>query len=292
MYFDLGQCDLTRLVLDARQGPAEAQAAFDAASLLVFRRLQRNRLLDDDLRQDFFLAFLPSLRKMIDRFTYQGVRFEHFLAIVMKKRLNSHFRSQRRSRLLWCIAGDASFAPSYGGDEPQPSPVYARLAEVLGVGTDGLPTPAARKWFLVWMLKHCRHLEPADFALTARFTGCDETWLRERAAGLMAQRRCQDMRLEKLRQRRNKLFVRSRILELRIARETDPVEKRALVCDLEIKRASLSNTIRSISRIAWNPSHLAIARTLGFPKATIDTIISRIRHRLETRAAENETSIA
>jgi DNA-directed RNA polymerase specialized sigma24 family protein len=290
---DLSPRELTRLALEAREGKTDGNAVLAECLLFVYRKLQCNPFLDEDVRQDFFIAILPYLKKFLERFVFRGIPLERCLTMIVKKRLNSFFRSQRRDRFLWFISQDASFAPVYAAEDPAPSPLYARLAELLGAGPDGrLPTPTARKWFLVWMLKHCRHLSADDLALTARVAGCDEAWLRERAEGLCALRSPQTRRLEKLRQRRNRLFVRARVLELRIIRELDADAKKTLVKELETKRRALRNAVRSISRIAWDPSHLMIAKALGLPKGTVDTIVARIRRLLEARVEEKASFTA
>ncbi len=290
---DLSPYPLTRLILDARAGRTTDEAVLAECSIFVYRKLQRTRGLDEDIGQDFFIAFLPYLKKFISRFEYRGIPFERCLSSIVKRRLNSFYSSLRRENVLWSMCRDPSFAPAYSPEGPASSPLYARLAELLRREPDGrLAKAAARKWFVVWMLMHCRHLTPADFALTARLTGRDEAWLRERAESLVARRRPQDVRLEKLRRRRNRLFVKARLMELRLRRELDDEARAALAAKIEKARRSLRKAVKNISRIAWNPSHLMVAQALGLPKGTVDTIVSRIQRLLASRAEAKESASA
>ncbi|MBN2353394.1 MAG: hypothetical protein JXD23_12540 [Spirochaetales bacterium] len=293
MMIDLSPYPLTRLILDARAGRTTGEAVLAECSLFVYGKLRRIRGLDEDVRQDFYIAFLPYLKKFMDRFEYRGISLECCLSAILKKRLNSFYRSLRHENFLWSICQDPSFAPAYSPENPVPSPQYARLAELLRRGPDGrFAKAAARKWYVVWMLKHCRHLSAADFAITARLSGCDEGWLRERADTLVRKRRSQDLRLDKLRRRRNRLFVNARLLELRLRRELDEETREVLSVKIERTRRSLHKAVNEISRVSRDPSHSMVARALGLPKGTVDTIMSRIQRLLESRAGAKEIATA
>jgi DNA-directed RNA polymerase specialized sigma24 family protein len=285
---DFGECELTRLVLEAQEGKANMQSVLNACSLFVYRRLQRNPCLDEDVKQDFYLSFLPYLRKMILQFEFKSVAFERYLVMILKKRIKSFFRTRNRQMLLWHIATDASLAPVFSPEEPAAPPSYERLAELLGTKADGrLSSPSARKWFLVWMLKHSRRLEPADIALIARLSGYPEEWVKEKAERLAALVQKQEARLEKLRQRRNRLFVKARVLEMRIKRELDEEAKASLLQDLKKKRTSLRKALQGISRLTLTPSHRLLAEVTGIPKGTVDTVIARLRRLLENRTEQS-----
>jgi DNA-directed RNA polymerase specialized sigma24 family protein len=286
----LYQFNLTPMVRDFQEGKIDERTVLDECSLFVYWKLKKNPRLDDDIRQDFYLSFLPSLKKSIRTFAFRGVPFERYLLAVMKKRILSWFRSWHRIRLNWTIAGDASLAPAYAPEEAVPPPATSQVAALLGTDADGrLARPRCRRWFLIWTLKHCHLLSETDIGLTARITGCAEDWVRGMTDRLRLALERRAERLERLRRRRNRLFMLARILELRLRDELDGDLKKKYALALSQKRRSLGNTVHAIAHVGCCPSHRMIAEVTGIPKGTIDTIAARFKHMLEEENDRRQT---
>ena len=289
----LYQFDLTPLVLDYQSGKIDEETVLNQCSLFVFWKLQKDPRLDEDVRQDFFLAFLRYVKKSLVTFCYQGIPFERYLLAVMKKRIISFHRSCRRERLYWRIASDASFAPAYRAEEAAGWPLLERTASLLRIdGADGPAKPLHRKWFLVWMLKHNRFMADDDIRTVARLSGRDERWVADRVACLRAGTAFRERRLAVLRRRRNRLFVTARVLELRVREEPESEARQTWSARLERKRRSLRNVIHIISRVGLYPSHRQIARATGIPKGTVDSIIARLKKMLVAETVRPTVRIA
>jgi mRNA-degrading endonuclease RelE of RelBE toxin-antitoxin system len=282
------QWNLTKSVLEYQKTGEEAEKVRAECCLYVFHLLQKYSILDEDMKQELFLSFLPYLEKIIESFSFRGIPFEVFLKFILKRRVKSLLRCCRRTSLVWDVTRDRSFAQVYFTDEESPCAPHGRLATVLGIGPDGMiMKKAARKRFLVWAFTQSRNLSLTDIAAISGLTGYREEWVAEKVTLLKESLLKKEARLEKLSERRNCLFFKARLLEMRIQRELDADTRAVLVAKLAKKRVSLANVMKKISHIPLNPSHRMIARVLGMPKGSIDTSFARLKQLLQRHTLKN-----
>jgi hypothetical protein len=273
------QLCLTQKILEYQKTNENEDAVLALCSLHVYYRLKKFSLLDEDMKQEFYLSFIPYLRKIIHSFTFHGIPFEIFINYVLKRRVKSFFRSLKRHSLLWDISNDRSCAHLYKNEKSIPGAPAQEVSSIFQFTPEGvIANRGTRKKFLLWALKQSRLLNLPDISLISRYTNIPEDWLMERVEFLKKSLEKQERRLACLRGRRNRLFLQARILEMRIQRASDMEEKRDLIINLEKKHGALRNIMQRIAHIPLQPSHRLLAKVTKIPKGSIDTAMARLKH--------------
>jgi RNA polymerase sigma factor (sigma-70 family) len=284
---------LTERVLRFQQTGADGDAIVLDVARRVYEYPRRKCRWDEDSAGEFFVRVFPKIPQLIERFRYMGRPFESYLTSTLMYQIRSFAQERRKADLEWeagaCTALQADPADAQSLELLRPDPegswtaLDPPLRDALGIGPDGrIGSPASRRRFLILCLKSAHLLGDGDLEAVSRIAEIEPKDL-ERMVDRLKERQGRKLkRVELYTGRRNRAFCAMRLIEMRLARETDR-EKRVL---LERRSTCLSSTVRScqhtVARIRLGPTHREIGELLGIPKPTVDSTI----HRLKQRAAE------
>lgn len=250
--------------------------------------LKRGRGSEDD-SGEFYLYFLPRLKRLILKFEDHGVPFEHYFNATLCWNLKSFFRSMKKKKWMW----EASASPAFWElDMPESKssagpPLSANWRFILGSVWDGTAMDTtSRKRLLFLFLRHVRDIDDSEIDLFSQRAGYDRQWLDERVRRLRETLRIREIRLDILRKRRNQAYSRCFLWERERKRETDKSRREKLDRQIRRMRRILHKTVFEISRVPLSPSHSSIARELGVPKGTVDTGIFWINRKLKALYAD------
>ena len=242
---------------------------------------------EEDDPGDFYVYFLPRLKRLLRRYRDQGRPFEHYFNSLLRWHLKSFYRHSRRFRENWNIAVSRDF-----WDVPEDTEAVIQLFDdesdgrwirLLGIGEDGrIHNEAAKKRFLFLVMRCVRNLNDRRIEIAARIAGCCRCWLKERVQRLMELVRDKEHRLEMFWNRRNRAYYRLRVLERRLSWEQEEEKKIRLLSSIQRQKRIMALSMDEARRVPLSPSHRAIALALGVPKGTVDTGLRWIKKRLES----------
>jgi hypothetical protein len=141
---------------------------------------------------------------------------------------------------------------------------------------------ADRKSFLFLVLKCCRAIDPQRAVLLAPIAGVDPKRMLGLVAALRAMRGAREKRLETFRDRRNRAFARTRILEAELQTEADPMRREALQKALGRMRLRMRSAMERMARVGISPTNREIALVLEVPKGTVDSGLYWLKRKLSS----------
>jgi hypothetical protein len=241
--------------------------------------VRRRRGAGEDEPGEFLLFMYPRFERMIDRYVDAGVPFEHYLNSVLAWNLRSCRRRARAAERSWQAGRLSELWPGEGRDST--ARPYARPEA--DAGADGPPSPlpvvpplrtaAARRRFLLLVLRACTRIGPGHLARAAGAARVPAAWLAEtvdRLRGAVAPRLA---RLERLRARRDAAWARMRLLQERRALAVEPGERERLERAIARQAAGWRRACDLIRRVPLEPTHRRLARELGLPRGTVDSAL-------------------
>ncbi len=253
----------------------------------IYRYPSRRRRSSEDDAGEFYLYFLPRLKRLLVNFKDQGVPFEHYLNATLFWNLKSYFRSEKKKKKLW----QASTSPDFwelsevaATSDPGFVVDWSFILSQVWNGTEMDAT--SRKRLLFLFLRHVREIDESEIELFSRKTAYDCDWLSQRIRHLRETLQMREDRLQRLKKRRNQAFSCCLLRERELKGETDADRREKLDRQIRRLRRILRKTEFEISRVPLSPSHSSIARELGVPKGTVDTGIYWINRKLKTLYAE------
>ena len=258
----------------------------ESLSWSIYRYPLKRGVREEDDPGNFYVYFLPRLKRLLRRYQDQGRPFEHYFNSLLRWHLKSFYRQSRRyrenrhieaSQDFWDVPEDTEAVMRLIDDEPDGEGI-----RLLGIGEDGrIHNEAAKKRFLFLVMRCVRNLNDRRIEIVARITGCCRCWLKERIQRLMELVGEKEHRLERLWNRRNRAYYRLRVLERRLRWEQEDETKTRLLGRIQRQRRIMALSMDEARRVPLSPSHRAIALALGVPKGTVDTGLRWIKKRLE-----------
>ena len=281
---------LTEKVLQYQKTRAGLEEIVKEVSPRVYQFPRRKMEWDEDACGEFYLYFHPRLLRLIGRFQDQGKPFESYLCSIMGWQLRNFARERRRGEREWnvslrlepgdgcatedgCATGGLAPESADGGREEERASVPPEIAALIRSGAD-------RKNFLFLVLKCCRAIDPQRAALLAPIAGVSPERLRGLVGALKDMRAARERRLEIFRDRRNRAFARTQILESELAAEVDPKRREALQAALGRMRLRMRSAMDRMARVGTAPTNKEIAMALGVPKGTVDSGLYWLKRKL------------
>ena len=245
----------------------------------AYRFAGHRRGASEDEPGEFLLYMYPRLHGLILRYQDVGVPFEHYFNSVLAWNLRSYRRRARGLELDWQAGRVPVLWPGEGlaggeacGDLDAPGQDHEE-APCPGPRESPLPDPAARKRFLLLVLRNCWRLGPGQLARAARIACVPADWLAATADTLRGGLVRRAARLDRLRGRRNAAYARMRLLQERRRRALDPEATRRLDGDIAREAAVWRRSCDLIRRVPLEPTQRRIASELGLPRGTVDTCL-------------------
>ncbi len=251
----------------------------------IYKYICRYKYFDMDDCHDFILDFYPTLTKALHRFRNVGIPFEHYLSFLIGRRVKTFLKQKLRIKDLKYL--NAFFYPV--NDSPSDdikcadAEIDPKVKKILEINDKGkIDNKAARKRFLFYAAKRADALTPEHIELIAALTNCERRWLEQAVFTLKAQLADKKEHLCRYIQRKNKLFLHKLLLEKKIRREIDPIKKQEQTGLLRKVDRQIRHIRRKISGLVISPSHHDLAKTLNFPKGTIDTALYRLKYLIKS----------
>jgi hypothetical protein len=247
----------------------------------IYNYVRKYKYFDMDDCHDFILDFYPTLIKALQGFRNMGVPIEHYLSFLIGRRVKTFLKRKLHINDLSYL--NAFFYPAndpLAADIKHPdAEVDPRIKKILEINDKGkINNKAACKRFLFYAAKRADELTPEHIEMIAALTNCEQLWLEQAVTALKAELAGKKKRIRLYIQRKNKLFLHRLLLEKKIRKEIDPIKKQEQEGRLRLVNAQLRRIHSKINGLAVSPSHHDLAKTLNFPKGTIDTALYRLKY--------------
>ncbi len=271
----------------------------EKVAALVYDKHRRFGFDDEDDAANALLKFRVRIVKLIERFEYRGVPFDAYLAANLRYLARTARRERRRTKERESVCERAAFeetgatgaeafdASSFGASDmvlaarPRERPASKRRPRARGGLIPRCPSEAAAySSRLVFLAVKCAwEMDEEGISRVAASAGVGRDWL---AAAIEQARRSlvgECSRIERLSQRRNASWTRLRLLESRLADETDPYRRERLEAAKGREECRYANAKGELGCLRTIVPNSVVARILGVPKGTVDSGLYYLRKR-------------
>lgn len=265
---------------------------------LVYERHHRYGFDDEDDAANALLKFRGRIAKAVDRFEDRGVPFDAYLGANLRYLARTVRRERRRARDKESICERASMSEqARGGTDADAAESGAALASMEALdclravaarrprarGRVLPPCPSEAAAFssrLVFLAIKCAwEIDEAGIARVAASAGVDREWL---ASAIEQGRRSlerEQVRLDRLVERRNGSWTRLRLLEASVVQETDPYRRAQLEAAKGREEHRHERAREELGGQRMIVPNSVVARILGIPKGTVDSGLYYLRKR-------------
>jgi RNA polymerase sigma factor (sigma-70 family) len=254
----------------------------DALAPRVYQFPRRKMGWDEDACGDFFVFVHPRLIRLLDRFNDQGKPFESYLSAVLNWQLRNFARDRKRGERSWNVSLRLH-VDDLGMQDAREKTALRPVAERLSVPEDYVSlirTDADRRNFLFLALKCARRIGPDNVPLLAAVSGVAEARVLSLSASLLEVRAPRERRLETFRERRNRAFAQSRLLETELLGEVETGRIAVLRASLAKARKRMRAAMIRMACVKLAPTNREIARVMGVPKGTVDSGLYWLKRKL------------
>jgi hypothetical protein len=254
---------------------------------LVYGDYQRYGFDNEDDAAEALMKYRGRISKLFDHFEDRGLPFDAYLASSLRY-LARTVRRDRRLKTDREFVCERLAALPYGEDEGSrshpssaPEPVGRRRQKRRPRARGGsLPGPAKAAYSsrLIFLAIKCAwEIDEESIERVAAASGVDPSWL---GAAIEQARRSlvsESDRVDHLMQRRNASWCRQRILQARLAEETDQVRRTRLELSLIREKDRYEKVLAEMSQFRIIVPNSIVARILGVPKGTVDSGLYYLR---------------
>jgi hypothetical protein len=289
------------LVLSYRASGKGRESIMERVAALIYSAHGKFGFDDEDDAANALMKYRARIAKLVDRFEDRGVPFDAYLASSLRYLAKTVRRERRHAsdRELVCersipvgddeggvseavsAALEAKDGVLAAGDEGELRPAPRRRARARGGSVRcGALEMAAYSSRLVYLAIKCAwEIDEEEVARVAASAGVEREWLS--AAVEQARRSLENerSRVECLVERRNASWCRQRLLEKRLADETEPYRRARLSSALARERARCVKATEELGSLRTVVPNSVVARILGVPKGTVDSGLYYLRKR-------------
>ncbi|GAB4371108.1 MAG: hypothetical protein Kow009_07450 [Spirochaetales bacterium] len=265
---------------------------FQSISLYVYRFPLHCRYCSEEDCAEFFLSFYPRIPNLIHHYVEQGKGIERYLRSCLKWHMKTYLKTRSRdtrnrkfaySQLelmsTGCTVEEApgievreAGGPSYSGrkgstalEKRQTPPRHDKKARKL----------------LLLTLKAAYDLEDRTIGTIARSIGMHEEVLFHLIEASRTTLRKKEERMEKLQDKRSRLYFRLCTMQDEMDRCTNALTKECLLQRIIRLKDHLKRIQEKISRFSLTPTHQTMAEILGIPKGSIDSTLYYLKKDVE-----------
>lgn len=277
--------DLTLSVLSYQDGQMPLPELRKKISLMVYQFPQRFYGWNLERCGDFYLHFLPRIKKILDRFSYSGRPFRHFLFASLKWQIRSFMRSENEAKSLDLMA-EREKLKEEEAEIPCEIPSghllqdhRDELERLIFQTKNGQYTPAAQRRLFYLTLKCALFVNDRMAREIACRSGLDEIKLWEALETLKNEMAPHRERLTGLKEKRTLLYASRHRAEMALAKETDPDRTASWTGIVERLKKRLEHLDQQIAQVPLSPTHAQIAKVVRAPKGTVDSGIHELKNR-------------
>jgi hypothetical protein len=266
---------------------------------LVYSEHQRYGFDDEDDAAEALMKYRGRISKLVDRFEDRGLSFDAYLASSLRylARTVRRDRQLKTDREFVCERmSDLSYREDEGSglrgkagmvlcSHPSPaSEPFGRRRQKRRPRARGgsLPTPAEAAYSsrLIFLAIKCAwEIDEESIERVAAASGVDPSWLGAAIAQARRSLVSESERVDYLMQRRNASWCRQRLLQARLAEETDQVRRTRLELSLNREKDRYEKVLAAISQFRIIVPNSVVARIVGVPKGTVDSGLYYLRKR-------------
>jgi len=170
--------------------------------------------------------------------------------------------------------------------------ISSEAKSVLEIDDRGkIGNPVQQKRLLLLTMKGSLHIDTHIAWCVSTITGYTSIWILNCIQKLKETMHKRNHRLEQLRIRRNRYYIRIYDIHIDLTVETDIGKRKVLFKELYIIKRRMEQTITEISRIPRSPTHQEIANVMGYPKGTVDSGLYYIKNSFEKMYNPGYTSL-
>jgi hypothetical protein len=299
------QATLNELVIAYRSSGEGRDLILEKVAALVYDRHRQYGFDDEDDAANALLRFKERIGRLVDRFEDRGLPFDAYLAANLRYLAKTARRERRRAYERESVCERAVFGdlhtpgqeawdleaalpvdqPGPGVAPPQPAPGRGAAARRRPRARGGLiprcpAEAAAYSSRLVFLAIKCAwEIGEETISQVAASAGVGREWL---GAAIEQARRSMESeraRVDYLGQRRNASWTRLRLLEARLAEETEPYRRSLLEASLHREADRYAKVREEFSVLRTIVPNSLVARILGVPKGTVDSGLYYLRKR-------------
>lgn len=295
----MAESTLHDLVRSCRLNGGGRELIMERVAELVYGEHRRYGFDDEDDAAEALMKYRGRISKLIDRFEDRGLSFDAYLASSLRYLARTVRRDKKlkADRELVCERVVASSYGEYEGSgfgerggmalSPKPPSASERLGREKQMrrprargGSLPKPINAAYSSRLIFLAIKCAwEIDEEGIERVASSSGVSPTWLgaaiEQARRSLVAERE----RVDHLAQRRNASWCRRRLLEARVAEETDSSRRVRLEGSLAREKERYERIVSEMRALKIIVPNSVVARIVGVPKGTVDSGLYYLRKR-------------
>lgn len=226
----------------------------------------------------FLLSFHPRIKRLVKRYENIGKNFDAYLHSCLRWHLKTYIRQRAKAdkseqvllRESYLSQQDIVREIESPGDPAFPG-VPVKRGPFLLDAAGRLQRKSSVRQFIILALKSILFLGDQTIDRIASVSGIHRDSLYHFIEILRFTMQGKMDRLECLRLRRNRNYLRMHYLGEELLHCTDDGKKRSLRKKLVREHRLYDSTNREIARVPKTPTHREIARLLGLPKGSVDS---------------------
>jgi hypothetical protein len=235
---------------------------------------------------DFLLYFRSKIPSMLQRYVHSDRSFEAYLATTLRWQLRSYARVKRRKARIH----ELTRAPEIWDDllgVAESAPPESRLAptttyRLAGARVRNSPGTSVAKRVVILAMKVAPVIDDRQLAEVSQLSGYPQAWLRRCRDELRELTSRREARRRELRERRNGAFFKIRVLQDELSWTNNERRRASLTAELERQKRRLTSARAKLARVPAVPTNGEIARTLGFPKGSVDSSLHYMKRNLRS----------
>jgi hypothetical protein len=287
---------LNDLVIAYRSTGEGRECIMEKVATLIYDKHRLYGFDDEDDAADAFFRFRERLGRLLDRYQDRGLPFDAYLAANLRFLARTARRERRRSCERESVCERAAFAdyelrdtepnpvelpvpePKLPDDWPRRRPSKRRPRAKGGTTAPCVSKAAAYSSRLVFLAIKCAwEIDELKISQVAISAGVDREWLGAAVEQARRSMESERSRLEQLSQRRNAAWTRLRLLETRLAEETEPYRHSRIEASMRREELRYSNAQEELANLRPIVPNSLVARILGIPKGTVDSGLYYLR---------------
>ena len=275
--------ELTRQVLKCQKSKTHRKELIDAIALLIYTYPKNRYNWDEDDCSDFFCRFYPKINILIERFRYTGKPFEAYLYVSLKWQLKSfaadkHKRERETlflaSKPEWCFDEEQELCVRENAEF-----ISSQARNVLELNSSlCIENNAVKRRMMYLTLKAAQGVSSHIVERVSLITGYRKEWIYVCLDRLRKRMEVRLERVDTLRKRRNKVYLKIYRIHEELSDECEPQYKNRLIEKLVYEKKRMLAVIDDLARVPTSPTHKDIAEVLGVPKGSVDSGLYYIKN--------------
>ena len=212
------QQSLSEKVLHFQQTGKGYHSLLQDLCLTIYRYPKKKYGLSEDDCSNFYLFFLPQLKKITHSYRNSGTSFKTYFNSVLFWKCKTYLKQKIRHWYAWETSmSDDLWEPVHEGETIKNILIKITnnddLADIFMIDENGkINNETGKRQLLIFILKKVKDLQIEDVIHLSGITGYDVPWLMEIVELLKSSLVLKFIRLKKLRERRNIAFWRLKFL--------------------------------------------------------------------------------